>query len=289
MHLNGHLQPSVKTRRLKSLPSAYQDFSILVPSRIRPRQSFPLMSERSTTDPILGSRLYDLFKTCIPGTSPLSEEMRRRRLRVCLMCLWYCGKAYNQPQNSEPLPSYVRVVFASPEMTHRIQEEEDPAARVIGRCFGALVAKKLSSDIDSHNTRGVPVKEGELACLSAILDTESREVMSWLGEPGAIELANIVSLMLVHADPLVGDKMPSDVLHVFKETLNILSQTLLGKIHADLPLPQIAQFHEIYSKAPNWLTDELRQISDALPTGIAVFPEAQLAQESSWTNISHVS
>ncbi|KAH8987571.1 hypothetical protein EDB86DRAFT_2106920 [Lactarius hatsudake] len=243
----------------------------------------PLMSDQPMTDPILGSRLYDLLKTCIPGTSPLTEEKRRSRLRVCLRSLWCCGEAYNRPKNSEPLPSYVRVVFASPEMTHRIQAEEDPAARVIGRCFGSLVAKKLSADIDSrNNTRGVRVKDGELACLSAILGTESHEVMSWLGEPGAIELANIVSLMLVDADPLVGDKMPSDVLHVLKKTLNILSQALLGKIHADLPLPQIAQFHEIYSKAPNWLTDsdELRQISDELPMGIVAFPESQLAQES---------
>ncbi|KAH9173290.1 hypothetical protein EDB89DRAFT_1905319 [Lactarius sanguifluus] len=246
----------------------------------------PLMSDQSTTDPILGSRLYDLLKTCIPGTSPLTEEKRRSRLRVCLRSLWYCGEAYNRPKNSEPLPSYVRVVFASPEMTHRIQAEGDPAARVIGRCFRSLVAKKLSADI---NSRRVRVSEGVLACLSAILVTESHEVMSWLGEPGAIELANIVSLMSVDADPLVGDKMPSDVLYVFKKTLNILSQALLGKIHADLPLPQIAQFHEIYSKAPNWLTDELRQISDKLPTGIVAFPEPQLAQESSWTNISHVS
>ncbi|KAH9071518.1 hypothetical protein EDB83DRAFT_253679 [Lactarius deliciosus] len=249
----------------------------------------PLMSDQSTTDPILGSRLYDLLKTCMPGTSPLTEEKRRSRLRVCLRSLWCCGEAYNRPENSEPLPSYVRVVFASPEMTHRIQAEEDPAARVIGRCFGSLVAKKLSADINSRNTQGVRVEEGELACLSAILGIESREVMSWLGEPGAIELANIVSLMLVDADPLVGDKMPSDVLHVFKRTLNILSQALLGKIHVDQPLPQSAQFHEIYSKAPNWLKDELRQISDKLPTGIVAFPEPQLAQESSWTNISHVS
>ncbi|KAH9018892.1 hypothetical protein EDB85DRAFT_598188 [Lactarius pseudohatsudake] len=249
------------------VPGFFDSRAVLDPSSA----ILPLMSDQSTTNPILASRLYDLFETCIPGTSLLTEEKRRSRLRVCLRSLWYCGEAYNLPKNSEPLPSYVRVVFASPEMTRRIQAEEDPAARVIGRCFGSLVAKKLSADIDSRNTQGVRVKEGELACLSVILGTEGHEVMSWLGEPGAIELANIVSLMLVDADPLVGDKMPSDVLDVFKKTLNILSQALLGKIHADLPLPQITQFHEIYSKAPNWLTDELRQISDELPTGIVAF------------------
>ena len=251
----------------------------------------PLMSDHPTSDPILGSRLYDLLKTCIPGTSPLTEEKRRSRLRVCLKSLWCCGKAYNQQRESEPLPSYFRVVFASPEMTHRFQTEQDLAARIIGSCFGALVTKKLSTEI---NSRRVQVNDGILACLSAILGTESREVMSLLGQPGAIELAGIISLMFVDADTLAGDAMPSDVLDVFKETLQILSQTLLSPSHADLSLPQVAQFHEIYSKAPHWLKYELQELSDKLPPissyapgGIA-FPEPDLAQ-GSWTNISHVS
>ncbi|KAI9467376.1 hypothetical protein BJY52DRAFT_66140 [Lactarius psammicola] len=248
----------------------------------------PLMSDQSATDPILGSRLRDLLKTCIPGTSPLTEEKRRSRLRVCLRSLWCCGRAYNQPENSEPLPAYVRIVFASPEMTHQIQTEPDLAARVIGHCFGALVAMKLSADINSRSAPGVRINDGELACLSAILGTDSREVMLLLGRPGAMELANIISLMLVDADSWVGDTMPSDVLNVFKQTLGILFRALLTQDHADLPLPHIAQFNEIYFKAPNWLKDELQQIWDKLPTGIVAFPAPQPAQES-LTNTSHVS
>ena len=251
----------------------------------------PLMSDHPTTDPILGSRLSDLLKTCIPGTSPLTEEKRKRRLRVCLKSLWCCGKAYNEQRESDPLPSYFRVVFASPEMTHRIQSEQDLAARVIGSCFGALVAKKLSADIES---RRVQIGDGILACLSAILNAESREVMSLLGEPGAIELASIISFLLVDADTLVADAMPLDVLDVFKQTLQILSQTILSHSHANLSLPQVAQFHELYSKAPHWLKFELQEVSDMLPPmssyapgGIA-FPEPDLTQ-GSWTNISHVS
>ncbi|KAI9467375.1 hypothetical protein BJY52DRAFT_66137 [Lactarius psammicola] len=248
----------------------------------------PLMSDQSTTDPILGSRLYDLLKTCIPGTSPLTEEKRRSRLRVCLRSLWFCGRAYNQPENSEPLPSYARIVFASPEMTYRIQTEQDPAARVIGRCFGALVAKKLSADI---KLRRIRINDEILLCLSTILGTDSREVISLLGQPGAIELASIVSLMLV-ADPLVGDATSTDVLDLFKQTLHILSQTLLTEYQADLPLPQVAQFHEIYSKFPNWFKDELQQISYRLPPSpsyasgwIVGYPRDEPAQES-WTSIS---
>ena len=251
----------------------------------------PLMSDHLTTDPILGSRLSDLLKTCIPGTSPLTEEKRKIRLRVCLKCLWCCGKAYNERR--EPLPDYFRVAFASPEMTHQIQAEQDLAARVIGSCFRALVAKKLSADINPI-TR--PVTEGILACLSGILGTESREVMSLLSQPGAIDLASIISIILEDADMLVGDAMPSDVLDVFTQTLKILSQTFRSRGAIDmsnLPLPQVAQFHEIYSKAPHWLKLELQEISDRLPPissyapGEIAFPEPNV--QGSWTNISHVS
>ncbi|KAH9173287.1 hypothetical protein EDB89DRAFT_717199 [Lactarius sanguifluus] len=250
----------------------------------------PLMADQPTTDPILGSRLRDLLKTCIPGTSPLAEDKRRRRLRVCLKSLWYCGRAYNRLETPEPLPLYVRIVFADPEMTHRIQAEQDLAARVIGRCFGALVAKKLSSDIDSRNEPGVRVKEGELACLSSILGTDSHKVVSLLDQPGAIELASTISLISSNADSLVGDTMPSDVLDVFKQTLRILlSQTPPVEYIADLLRLQLAQFPNIYSNAPNWLKDVLQQISDRLPTGVVAFPEPEPAQESSWANIPHVS
>ncbi|KAH9034786.1 hypothetical protein EDB84DRAFT_52719 [Lactarius hengduanensis] len=243
----------------------------------------PLMANQpeSTTEPILGSRLRDLLRTCIPGTSPLTEEKRKNRLRVCLKCLWSCGRGYNRLKNSESLPPYVRIVFANPDMTHRFQAEEDLAARVIGGCFGALVAKKISADIDWND---VGVKEGELACLSAILGIESREVMFLLGQPGAIDLASIVSLISASADSLVGDTMPSDVLDVFKETLGVLSEPLLAGGRANVPQPQVEHFHKIYSEAPNWLKDELKPISDRVLT---VFPEPQAAE--SWTNISHVS
>ncbi|KAH8987564.1 hypothetical protein EDB86DRAFT_3105013 [Lactarius hatsudake] len=169
--------------------------------------------------------------------------------------------------NSDPLPPYICIVFANPDMTHRFQAEEDLAARVIGRCFGAL---------------GVRVKEGELACLSAILGIESRSVMFLLGQPGAIELASIVSLISASADPLVqvGDTMPSDVLNVFKETLSVRAEPLLAGGRANLPQPQVENFHKIYSKAPNWLKDELKPISDRVLTAIAAFPEPQAAEDS---------
>ena len=248
----------------------------------------PLMSDRLTTNSILGTRLSDLLKTCISGTSQLTEDDRKRRLRVCLKSLWCCGKAYDQQRGKEPLPSYFRIVFASPEMTHRIRSEQDLASRVIGRCFGALVAKKLTADIKS---RRVQINDGILVCLSAILGTESREAMSLLGRTGAIELANIISLMSVDTDTLVSDVMLSDVLDVFKQTLRILSTSLLSQGHGDLSAPQVAQFHEMYSKSPHWLKYELQEVSVWLPPMSSYVQREREPEvtQGSWTNISHVS
>ena len=173
-------------------------------------------------------------------------------------------------------------------MTHRIQSEQDLALRVIGRCFGTLVAKKLTADIKS---RRVQIDDAILVCLSAILDTESRETMSLLGRTGAIELASIISLMLVDTDTLVGDVMLSDVLDVFKQTLQILSKSLLSQGHGDLSAPQVAQFHEMYSNSPHWVKCELQEVSVWLPP-ISSYAQRERDYEltqGSWTNISHVS
>ncbi|KAN0137271.1 hypothetical protein V8E53_004716 [Lactarius tabidus] len=285
MHWNGHLQLSMKTRRSRTLSQAYQDSSIPMLFRIRPRQSFPLCLTAQPPTPSSDPVSYNLLKTSIPGTSSLTEEHRKRRLRVCLKSLWCCGKAYDQQREEVPLPSYFRIVFASPEMTYCIQTEHDLAACIIGRCFGALVAKKLSADITSRIVR---VNDGILVCLSAILGIESPEAMSLLGRTGAIELASIISLMLLDADTLVGDTMPSVVLDVFKQTLRILSKTLRSRGHGDLSLTQVAQFHEIYFKA---LKYELQEISEWLPPISSYVPEEIEFPEpgpthGSWTDVS---
>jgi hypothetical protein len=175
-------------------------------------------------------------------------------------------------------------------MTHRIQVEQDPAPRVIGCCFGALVAKKLSTDI---NSRRVQVNDGVLVCLSAILGIESLEVASLLYQPGAIELASIFSLMSVDADLLDGDAMPSDVMDIFKQTLQILSKALLTGGHTNLPLPHVARFHEMYSKAPNWLRYELQELLDGL-SPVSSYARGDITGSSEpahgpWTQQSHES
>ncbi|KAH9175828.1 hypothetical protein EDB89DRAFT_2133741 [Lactarius sanguifluus] len=104
-----------------------EDFAARVPgffdSRVVPDATLsvlPLMSHRPNANPIFGSRLYDLLKTCISETSPLDDKMRKNRLRVCMKYLWHFGQKYNELGPSQVLPSYFPDALASPGITRRI-------------------------------------------------------------------------------------------------------------------------------------------------------------------------
>ena len=215
-----------------------EDFAGRIPgffdSRVVPDATLaalPLMSHQQNTDPLLGSRLYDLLRTCIPGTSPLDETMRGHRLRVCLKCLWYFGRAYNLPGVSHPLPSYF-LSSLIPEITRRLQTEEDSGVRVIGRCFGALIVNKLVADLESRTD---PINDEELACLSSILGNNSRDMNLFLSQPGAVALVNMISLTFDEIGGLFTETVPLDVV---QQTLGILSQAVLSQQNAKVQLDQ---------------------------------------------------
>jgi len=219
-----------------------EDFAARIPgffdSRVVPDATLavlPLMSHQPNTDPIFGSRLYDLLETCIPETSILDEKMRKNRLRVCMKCLWYFGRAYNQLGTFQVLPSYFPHALASPEIIRRVQAEEDSGVRVIGRCFGALIVNRLTADLVS---RADPITDRKLACLSAILGTESRDVELLLSQPGAVALVNMISLAFDEIGGLVTDTVPSGVVEVVHQTLGILSQALSSQKNAEVQLDQ---------------------------------------------------
>jgi len=218
-----------------------EDFAARVPgffdSRVVPDATLailPLMSHQPNTDPILGSRLYDLLKTCIPETSILDEKMRKSRLRVCTKCLWSFGKAYNQLGSSQVLPSYFPNSLI-PEITRRVQEEEDFGVRVIGRCFGALIVNKLVADLESRTD---PISDAELACLSTILGTNGHDVELLLNQPGAVALVNMISLTFDKIGGLVIDTVPSGVLDIVQQTLGILCQALSSQENAEVQLDE---------------------------------------------------
>ncbi|KAH9051454.1 hypothetical protein EDB87DRAFT_838251 [Lactarius vividus] len=269
-----------------------------------PSVMLSLMSAQSDQfDPVLGSRIDDLLKTCVPGTSPLREELRRNRLRICMKTLWYYAREYNRSGNTNPLPSYVRTVFADPEMTRQIQSEKDPAACLIGCSFSSLIVKKLAQDIGSCTDQGPHVTEAELSCLAAILGRTNAEVATFLTLPGVVGLANIISLTSSKIYTLIEGRMPSEVVDIFRTTLDMLLAEAQASPNGELPPDLVAIFQETYSnvqrlKVPVWLKDRLKQISEVLSvvrdepevTGMAMpEPELGLPVGSPTSNTSHIS
>jgi hypothetical protein len=199
-----------------------------------------LMANKPLNDAVFGLRLYDLLKTCLLKTSPLKHDERETRLRACLKCLWYFGRAYNEPTASELLPSYFPLTLVSPEIIRRIKAEQDPVSRVMGHCFGALVVTKLAADVSSRAAPHIPisarVSDDELACLSTFLDAESRDVMFCLECPGAVELASMVSLAFSGLNSLRNNDFTLDALNSGQQTLTILSK---AELHLDQPFAQL--------------------------------------------------
>ena len=198
-----------------------------------------LMAVKPQTDAIFGFRLYDLLKTCLLGTSLLNEEDRKRRLRDCLRCLWYFGRAYHKLKTPALLPSYFPLTVVSPEILRRIQTEPDPLSRVMGHCFGALFVTKLAADVRSRTNSNIPreASEDELACISTFLNADYSDVASCLECPGAVELASMVSLAFGAVDSLRHHDVTLDALILGQETLNILYR--MAELHIDQPITQL--------------------------------------------------
>ncbi|KAI9447508.1 hypothetical protein H4582DRAFT_1894301 [Lactarius indigo] len=212
---------------------------------------------------------------------PRSPEPVDTHPRTCLKYLWHCARAYNRLGAEMPLPSFVRITLANPGITWRTGAARDVGARVIGRCFGALIINKLVDDFKPRTSLSSGVYDAELACISSILDTRPGEILRWPQPSAVIKLLNVVSLMSgeieilitsgiyagIYASPTPGSPwstpgtpygtrqrstpMPVDILNIVQQTINIISPDLvLGGAFAwgDLPMDQVSQLREICSK-----------------------------------------
>ncbi|KAI9457990.1 hypothetical protein BJY52DRAFT_1270819 [Lactarius psammicola] len=178
--------------------------------------------------------LTDTMKDVSKGSLSLSDVMRGRVLDRCLKNMWDFTRVHIKHGNLVPLPSYFYITFTHPVITRRIRGGST-AAYVKSRCIGALVVNKIAADI---NSRTVPVSDVELASLSSILDSDSRDVRLCLTQPGFVELVNIASIPL-HPNTFLNAKdVPLDARDVFQETLDILSQALPAEENAELQSDQ---------------------------------------------------
>ncbi len=202
------------------------------------------------------SRLHGLMKMCIPGASSLMEEVRTSCLRMCLKSLWDCGKAYHQ--TPDPLSSNFPLMLARPEITRHLRTEQDPVARITGRCFGALIVSMLVGALGSPISFSSGVRIAELACISAILGTEHREVSFLPHQLHIVNFRNVVSLVSGEIDTLfTAAGTPADVLNIAQDTLNILADRLLAS--GVLPRDQRLLLKGPYSDVVNALgSDQLK-------------------------------
>ncbi|KAI9455574.1 hypothetical protein BJY52DRAFT_636129 [Lactarius psammicola] len=152
---------------------------------------------------------------------------------MCLYGLWDLGTVLHRLGGSRPLPPEF-LDLASLEVTRHIRTEKDQASRVLGRCVEASVVGNLAARIKSRTDSTVQISDEALTCLSAILGTESRDFRLWFGRPGAIELANMASLIFSETDSLFSNTTSSDELDMIQQMYNILSPTLPAELNAEL-------------------------------------------------------
>ncbi|KAH9018612.1 hypothetical protein EDB84DRAFT_640052 [Lactarius hengduanensis] len=114
--------------------------------------------------------------------------------------------------------------IARPEITCHFQTEQDPVAHITGRCFAALVVSKMVDALELPISLSSRVRNPELACISAILGTEHREVLLLPHQLRIINFRNVISGMSDKIDTLFIDAgMPADALDIVRETLHILA------------------------------------------------------------------
>ena len=188
---------------------------------------------------ILVSGLRNLLQKCIPGSSTLTTDVRRGCLRISLKCLWYCAKAYQKLDASEPssAPSFITLDVVGPEFIHIFQTEQDRNSRVIGRCISALAVVKLMLDVRSRSDSNPQIGNDELTCLSTILGIGSDDVKYCLELPDAVILATIASLAFGDFVPFGKYGLNWDVRAVASGTLKIIFQVLPAEnidiLHSD--------------------------------------------------------
>ncbi|KAF8270568.1 hypothetical protein EI94DRAFT_1798046 [Lactarius quietus] len=197
------------------------------------------MSEQPTSDPFLGSYLYDLLITCLPSFSTLDEKQRKKRLRVCLKCLWSCVRAYLLPENS-----------GNPYLLMSA-----PTLQVLTLLVG-FGPKRTQLPACSDAALGRDSITPEMACISNI---HGDPVSDWFLRAGSVDLANIVFLLSGELETLVDSGTKGYVEDIFQQTLSILAEGFVRDYDIVVrDREQEARFHERHSRFAN------ARISDAL-------------------------
>ena len=153
-----------------------------------------------------------------------------------------------------PLPSFVRITVASPELTRRLHAKKRLNSRVTRRCVQALIVNKLVDDFQSRNSFRGADYDAVLAWISSLLGTEPGEFTRWPRPSAIIKLRNVISLMSGEIEDLfISGTPPANILQIVQQTLDIICPDLVRGVSSgeDLPMDEVLPLRDICSRIAN--------------------------------------
>ena len=166
---------------------------------------------------VFRDHLLTLLQSCAPNTVGLNEDVRRRRLLICLDTILRIVKAFTDPHGASPSESVLkdlRTNFANLGLMRGLWTDADPYIRITSRSVCALLAR--------HLVRKYPLEESELAWLQDVMGKPSNTVFNSinnLAKADAMNLDSYVYGVLAHQTV----DLPVRIATVFMETVAILA------------------------------------------------------------------
>lgn len=163
--------------------------------------------------------LSSLFRSCAPSTvGGLTEEMRKRRLFVCLNAVHQIAKAlvHDLPSSESMfLLNDMRLRYAKIDLMRPLWTDNDPTIRVTARSICALFARQL--------LRKPYLEAGELSWLQEVMDRQSSTIFD-CSNLTTVDSMNVDSFVNGVLSCQIGD-LPDAQETSFKETLEVLMRT----------------------------------------------------------------
>ena len=165
--------------------SKIQEFVAKIPGgTIVQLMSGPIESGRI----VFRDHLLSLLRSCTPDTVWLDEDMRRRRLLVCLNAVHHIAKASESTLRYGVSPpefvlSDLRTNFANIRLMRSLWADTDPSIRIISRSICALLARHL---LRKHHLEG-----WELAWLQNVMGKPSRAIFNSLANHTTVDSMNL--------------------------------------------------------------------------------------------------
>lgn len=198
--------------------SKFQEFVANIPGNtIIQLMSGPVESGRI----VFRDNLLALLRSCTPGTVGLDEDMRRRRVLICLNAIHHVAKASTTLYSpSESVLRDLRTNFANIRLMRPLWGDADPSIRIVSRSICALLARYL--------LRKYPHEESELAWLQNVFGRSTHTIFNSLPNLAAVDYMNLdayVYGVLSHQTNDLSSKQATS----FMATLTILTSTAGGE------------------------------------------------------------